>query len=313
VSVPAKLILFGEWAVLEGAPAVATTLEKRLRLDFERRSSASGVELCSLDSTTENSDSFRWNSSQAHVPLYFALAAETLRSLDLVPEQASYLARWTREWKLEEGLGSSSAVVLTSLLAARLWRGEAWPETKSELDRFCLAARESLRALQGGVGSGLDLSAQLVGQSLVFDTATGARSLELAQARELVVVHTGQKMKTASALAQQERKPQALQKIHDSTNRFLKNQNWLEAIETHFEALSDLGVVPDFVSQARHDWKARGLIETLKTTGAGGGDALLVWVKSEALDAFKNEIHARRWWISNAKWNAQGARLDDLR
>jgi hypothetical protein len=103
-----------------------------------------------------------------------------------------------------------------------------------------------------------------------------------------------------------------MQKIGDSSARFLSTRDWPEAIQSHYEALKELGVVPDFVESARQEWIASGLIETLKTTGAGGGDALLAWIRPGALPRLTQEIEARQWWISSANWNAEGARIDDL-
>ncbi|MEI7441694.1 MAG: hypothetical protein WCK43_08730, partial [bacterium] len=125
--------------------------------------------------------------------------------------------------------------------------------------------------------------------------------------QELVLIHTGRKMKTNEALKNREPNERILSEIGKSTENFIKYRNWEVCIHEHYELLKMLGVVPDFVSSLKDEWIEKDWITCLKTTGAGGGDTLMLWTKLEYQEALLKEIKQKGYWIESAKPTPQSA------
>jgi mevalonate kinase len=280
-SSPAKLILFGEWAVLSGHPGIATALSPRMNL------------------TVSPAEKLSFDAGEAAAPSFFEFNRACIELLGLDGLCAEL--KWQREWKLCEGLGSSSATLATIAMA--------FFDESETADRSALWERllPVLRAASGTQASGLDLAAQLLGGSVVLESGR-VRRVELERPANLWLVHTGEKAVTPTELRSRKLDPGLMSEIGASARRFTQIHDYVSAIDEHYELLAQLGVVPQWVTEARETWISKGLVRTLKTTGAGGGDALLVWMNDPAAaQVLRVDVESRGWWISQAHWNAGAA------
>ena len=316
VSSPGKLVVFGEWGVLKGHPALAVALSPRLSTECQQDSAIGPNE---MEFTSDGVAATRLNLNSSPLPegQFFSWASRTLFELNSDCQALSFQQMWgglrlkfKRDWPLEEGLGSSSAVIL-NLIRLHDWRfakllGKEAPKSV-EWER----SRALLFKIQGGVGSGIDIAVQNLGRSLVMKNKI-PKPLEIGYPNELCLIHTGQKMQTSKVLKERHNKMSKLQDaLGSSCKKFLdKKTNWIECIEEHHEQLTRFEWVPDFVQSLRQEWLGKGWIEALKTTGAGGGDALLTWVPSKQRDKLKRDLLKRGWWMSQYAWNAPACRIE---
>ena len=301
-SVPGKVILFGEWAVTAGAPGIATTLDCRLHLDILPGEGTAGENTATRVISGDQSCSIQ----DEVVPGYFQLVSQVV--LILREESDANLwkgktLKFTAGWKESEGLGSSSAVVLAMLLA------QAAGGTFAR-DHLWLRGREILRICQNPRASGLDLAAQVHGGSVILQ-GEEAFPLLLDFPTNLRLIHTGQKMKTDRALSEKILTEDVGRGIQESTLEFMRRRDWISAIRQHSRILENFGVVPKEVQAAQNDWMNQGWIEALKTTGAGGGDALLTWINPQHEAAIQRDLNRLGWWMNPHKWTAEAGKITD--
>src|SRR5262249_31907507 len=119
----------------------------------------------------------------------------------------------------------------------------------------------------------------------------------------LFVVHTQKKLCTQNALSQISLKSTALKKISRSTELFLEHENWQQSILEHAQSLEELGVVPSFVKEAQKEWQRQNLVLASKTTGAGGGDALLLLINPDKKEILSADLKKRGWYFSPYEWD----------
>jgi len=295
-SVPAKMVLFGEWAVLAGHSAIATTLEPRFSLHCR---SAEVDRFVSVSPEGEQT----MNVTEVPDGSYFAWARDMLvylRARTRGPPRACAW-RFERAWLESEGLGSSSALFVT-LFAA-------FHEQESPLHVEDLRAAH--REFMEGQGSGIDVAAQFHGGSIRYNLQQ-TEALKLAAPEELFVFHTGDKARTLDSLRSRAPMPSELQtQISFSVARFLEDGDWERAIETHHLPLQTWGVVPPRVQQLRARWRERGFISALKTTGAGGGDALLCWLRPNRETAWREDVKSLGFgWVRKPVFGFSGLRSE---
>ncbi len=287
VKVPGKLVLFGEWAVLQGAPVIATALESYFYLRFEPQAETT----LHIESPEENLNfGAEW---PQQVPTYAWLK----KLLDAFPDLSSGRLTLRREWALSEGLGSSSALFLGFLVIRKILRGENFTR-----ESLWLEGQPLLQSIQGG-GSGIDLATQIFGGHIWMDNSE-VKSFPLQVPPELCLLHTGQKATTADELKKRGLNPEQLALLKKSVVDFGLMQNWLQSMESHARVLQAIGAEPEWVTKLREKWLSQKLILGLKTTGAGGGDALLVYLPSPERGAFEASIRKDSYWMNPAPWGA---------
>ncbi len=293
LQIPAKLILFGEWAVLDPQhTGVGIPLKTFFNVHLQKKENSNGFafEDQTVDSTQTTKESYTFlNQCIDALSIHF--------NTDLRLLWSDKTLKLNRNWKLSEGLGSSSALFLGLYQIARASVKRNPHKTNEELWHTSLPI---LKSLQNGKGSGLDLAIQIHQQPTLLKQNQPRSFLFKHWPSHLHIIHTGNKVSTTNALAQQELKACAISKIASSTSAWLqspmKQADWQVAIQEHNEALKDLGVFPDFVKEFEHDLK--DLILGLKTTGAGGGDALLVLLNPNAsMETFHKAVLKRQWWM----------------
>ena len=292
--------------MLLGAPAIVSTVDAHLELKSspcqETPQWKALPENSVIHPLTENpsSDSFwGWTHSCAQ-----AVNLDD-QSLDL---------QITRGWNLTEGLGSSSAIFLAFQLLHEEFSPQFWNALSlQERFQYWRAWSPKLKELQSG-GSGLDLLAQICGGSvLVAQEAKSVEAIDLKIPSEMLVIHTGHKAKTRDELKKRGLSSVQCKTIADSVMRFATSprslDNWILATKEHHALFSEFGTVPDLIESAFGDWTKNFQMFAGKTTGAGGGDTLLVFSPTSQHAALIADIKRRGWWVSHRPWGVPGALL----
>ena len=180
---PGKLVIVGEYAVLEGAPGLAVAVDVRAEARITSLP-GSGNRLVIPD--TGESFRFRWvpasgprweGDSPGAFGLPLEACAEILTVRGLLP-RASELPACQIELataafhhtsndgqRVKLGLGSSAAIVV-ALTGALLRLAGGAPLPRQELIAICCEAH---RRLQGGSGSGIDVATAITGGAVAID------------------------------------------------------------------------------------------------------------------------------------------------
>ena len=316
-SAPGKLVLTGEYAVLEGAPAIVLALDRRARVTLRDNAGAGYVidapDLGVHDALgyLDGQQHFHWNSVDAIATDRLALVASVLETMALdgaLPgfhatlDTHTFFSTASGHHKL--GLGSSAAltVALAGAIHARAGRGAP------SAGRLLAAHRR----LQGGRGSGLDVAASLTGGAIGYRLRAGQPQITpVAWPTGLLFAcaWSGKAASTGVFLRQlaawREHVPARYTTLMRELARcaeaaaaaFADNlvSTLLEAITAYAAGLARLGAASglDIVS-AEHRVLAAIAAEcgvVYKTCGAGGGDiGIALTVDAERLQAFRQRV-----------------------
>lgn len=139
-SAPGKLVISGAYAILRGAPAIVTAVNRRVTADSEKASSYEAPEV------TEG--------------------MKLIGQFGPVGMRPGYDAGELRSEKEKLGLGSSAAICVASLALLRAEQlGNVPPATNSFRDELFELCKKAHRSAQGG-GSGIDVAAAVYGGTL---------------------------------------------------------------------------------------------------------------------------------------------------
>lgn len=315
-SAPGKLVVVGEYAVLHGAPAIATSVGVRAHASVSSVAESSSQFVDSASGRTfqfhcDRQRGFRWSED---VPStrggILQTVLETLlqeqSQIDCLPPlrismntDAFYRHVGSEPRKL--GLGSSAAALVA--LAGALFDALALPVDREDVTRFSISAH---RNFQGGQGSGVDIAAAANGGVLSIRQPQSGDTLHIErlawpESFFMLPVWSGESASTVDLLSRldafRDRKPDAF----DVRMRALKHAAelastaWLErsagrilaAINGYAEALSaldreaDVGIVTDAHERLRALTEMHG--GRYKTSGAGGGDFGFAYTDSAAV------------------------------
>lgn len=191
-SAPGKLFLLGEYAVLEGAPAILTPVAQRARVRIAQGETATML--------TGRRERMATRDAIARVPLLGHIAsriieaglvrkplAEPLQTgaLSLTLDTSGFFHRGAKL-----GLGSSAA--LTAALV------KAFCDRRRNLVDAAIACH---RAFQGGVGSGADVALAMIDTSIVFTPGQGARRVPLPPSLSMLFIWSGAPASTTRYLS----------------------------------------------------------------------------------------------------------------
>jgi phosphomevalonate kinase len=141
VVAPGKIVLLGEYAVLDGAPSVVAAVDRGVQCRFEL-----GGEALRL-----------------HTPGDDRFARAALVAVQAPPGRYRFAAHNPSGTATKAGLGSSAAATVAAVVAGRAARGLA-----GDPDAACALATSVHRVVQGS-GSGIDVAASSHGGVLRFE------------------------------------------------------------------------------------------------------------------------------------------------
>ncbi len=171
---PGKAVLSGEYVVLQDGPAIASAVDRRVRVSVSESSgeyhsiTAPGYLEGTWPFRLGKDGGFEWR-EQLPGPATFSLVEEILKSFDTAPWPSLSLVVDTKEFGdaatgLKLGLGSSAAVAVA--LTAALQRHRSVEGDTGKM------ARAAHSRFQGGQGSGVDVATSLSGGVILYRRAT---------------------------------------------------------------------------------------------------------------------------------------------
>jgi phosphomevalonate kinase len=322
---PGKLVALGEYAVLEGAPALVLAIDRYAVATLE----PSGDRACRLRTRmaeqAERSFPFGVSSGVALVDAVTA-AAPAARPWCGVLDSSAFFAD-----RAKLGLGSSAAALCA-------WAG-AWAGYCAQAalrPATSLTALVGLhRAFQGGRGSGIDVAASLMGGAVEFrlDAAHVPQvgSVRLPNSVGFAGIFAGRSASTPEFIAhfrafQAARPTEAaalLRRLRATAEagcaaaRGGAAEAFVEAIADYGRGLAGLGVAigADIVTAEHRQIgeHARRHGVAYKVSGAGGGDlGLACALDAAALEAFKASVRERGFRVIELGLAERGLTVNEL-
>lgn len=292
-SAPAKLIFLGEYAVLEGAPALVAAIDRRARVTLADSSDGqwwlSAPELGIRDLALERDGQLPPSldaSRRASLTLFDTVrqaVSEQAGSLAPVSIHIDTAAFYSNGRKL--GLGSSAAVAVALAMALSAAAG-----LDTARDTLLRLAGRAHRLAQGGIGSNADIAAAVYGGVLAYRSGHPPVALAMPSELWLQPVLLNESASTTDlvgrVMALKERAPEqydsVMQPLKEGAeagyNAFRAQDDaaFLRAFSDYSAGLEQLGKAAgaDIVSEphrALHS-ATRNTRLYYKSCGAGGGD-----------------------------------------
>jgi phosphomevalonate kinase len=289
-SAPGKLVLFGEYAVLEGAPALVAAIDRRATVELTRPASAWSVGGRPLGGP-----------GLEVVEAVLGLAHDAAPA-EIRIDTAAFVG--PAGGKL--GFGSSAAVAVALYGALR--------GATAQLEAAFAAIEPAHRRAQGGVGSGVDVAASLWGGVLSYRRGKAPERVSLPAGVRLLAIDSGKSARTsdlvaAVARAAPVREMARLADLAERGRSVLDDTAALfDLVEQFHEAMAALGraagvpIVSD--EHAAIERAVRRAGGAYKPSGAGGGDVGVAFVDSE------DAAQAVREAVTAAGFRALGISVD---
>jgi phosphomevalonate kinase len=324
---PGKLVILGEYAVLDGAPALVMAVNRYCRA----RIATSPDGNCHLTTRTPTEQHGDFEPSRPSGAQLVDLVAAAVPPGPAPPWSGELDSAQLYGENVKLGLGSSAAALVAwfgvwSAYVAR--HGGAAPE--AEAGRLIALHRR----FQGGSGSGLDVASCLVGGVISFRLERRdvhrVGSVRLPNGVGFAGIFAGRSASTPGLVAryrawQRERPGPAAkqQRLLDETAeagcaaaRDDDAGAFLRAVAAYGRALEEMGdsmgaeIVTAEHRAIRAEAERYGV--TYKVSGAGGGDlGLALSADEEALDAFKQSIAARRFAVVDLAVDRHGLLVEE--
>lgn len=302
-SAPAKVMLFGEYAVLEGHRAVAMCLDRRISCRVERGGGRLAVRAPGVFEPAIDLPAAALDSAVCPDPRLELLWPLLRRHSDSTGLCLDFSAEFPPTW----GLGSSSA---SGLAAAAALSGPT-PAIFGEV----LAAQ---RALQGQA-SGYDVATQLLGGFVLYRGGPTPKMERLdVPEMDWLLAWTGTKVATGPMIGKvRERFPSGhaiysrIGALSESAIALLcggQRRALGEALNEGHALLAELGAVPDALGDRVRGLQQAPSVYGARMTGAGGGDSVLLLVEDRA--AASAAVQACGLEVLKIGPEAQGLRME---
>lgn len=321
-SAPGKVVLSGEYAVLDGAPAICAALDRRAQVYVEESAEDHHVvtapgfsdargEFLVVDGGLQwlaGGDEFRlvgdvWSTANASPSTSLTLRLDTSEFVDA-------------EHGVKIGVGSSAA--LTTALAAALCEVA---RTDADSTRVAFAAH---RQFQSGLGSGVDVACSCAG-GLIEYRMGGESIVQLAWPDGLayvlfwsgVAVGTGAKIEhldsqvpkpSRAALVYAARRVAAAWRSGSAAGIIDEYRDYTEVLR-EFSIDHGLGIFDGGHAEMAELADAAGLV--YKPCGAGGGDVGIVFAQNEeSIASFVDQQLPQQFQMINARLDPLGVQVD---
>jgi phosphomevalonate kinase len=293
-SAPGKLFLLGEYAVLDGAPALLCAVDRRVTVtvasspDDRWHLSTPGLDMPALTLEVDGRIPAHFDArTRERLAVFDAVRAEArcTGALSITIDSAPF---FDAGYKL--GLGSSAAVAtaLTAALSAAAGRSLSREDIR-------IRATDAHRFAQRGTGSGGDVASSSYGGFIGYVRDTTPTSLAWPHELQIMAVVTGTGSSTTSLVGTvaeyAARNPDQYRTdiarlaslAHQAQDAVLCAEDFLRLASDYFDALVQLDAHAGAGIVSEHHQRlhalAAGLGGVFKTSGAGGGDVGLVFAK----------------------------------
>lgn len=343
VTAPGKVILLGEYAVLQGEPALAMAVNRGARVEVNASCDgacsvcAPGMGLPPARFSFRSDGNIRWLDEECR---FYGLPQSVLTILsenqvlrfqsqpgfDIHLDSTAMYARDSNGRLIKLGLGSSAALV-TALAWALLHcaDGPEWPD-----ERWITLLIEAHRLFQQGQGSGVDVATSFCGGVIEYKRLDGRpimQRLSLPSTLKLVFVWSGRAVSTPGLL----RRLRAWQMKYDADSAVImramgeavtqaraaaerdSGEDFVVSAGRFAEILADLGECAglEIFSSAHLELaamaKKSGLV--YKPCGAGGGDlGVAMGTDVNNITQFVNLIKSSRYQVVDLTTSAAGVR-----
>ncbi len=276
-SAPGSLMLLGEYAVLDGKPALVCAMDKRITVTLQPRSD----ERITIQSTLHGQYATDLVQLKIVKPFQFVLGA--LKQLQPKLKRGCDI-HITSNFSDQIGLGSSAAVTVATLAALISWL----KINTSPLDlvrQGCAVVREVQ-----GVGSGADIAASVYGGMVAYRAEPLAIE-HFALTHPLTVWYAGFKTPTVDAIKQVRDQfanlPQLLSAIQHSIGhcallgiQAVRKQDWTtlgKLMDIQQGMMEALGVSTLSLHAMVTELRQQPNVLGAKISGAGFGDCVIAW------------------------------------
>jgi phosphomevalonate kinase len=321
---PGKLVALGEYAVLDGAPAVVLAVDRYVEASIAASPDGSCTLITRAPEPVETRFAPGRPSGSQLVDLVVAGVEPPLAWRAVIDSSALYAGA------MKLGLGSSAAALCAwsgAFAAFARDEGCALPEPRLP------ALIELHRAFQGGRGSGLDVAASLTGGAITFALGPGGvpqvGSVRLPNSVGFAGIFPGRSASTPELVAhyrawRRDRPEQAaamlarlrgLAEAGCAAARGGEAAAWIEAFAAYGRALEDLGeaIGAEIVTAAHRQIgdEARRFGVAYKVSGAGGGDLGLACATDPGrLAAFTKSVTDRGFRVINVSLAGHGLTVE---
>ena len=319
-SAPGKIVLSGEYAVLDGAAAIVMAVDRRARVvladRFGRISQVRAPGYTDEIGRFENVDGdIRWLDGQA----LFGVVDSVMRTADAPQSGAQLIDLDTSDFidplrNRKTGIGSSAALTVALCAAVK----------RSADTRTIMAVAQRAHAdLQGGVGSGVDIACSLSGGLIEYRRESASvTALSWPEGLSYRVIWTGVAASTRDKLGKfnteisrpsRARLAQTSEGMADvwrngDADQIIKEYRDYNEHLYQFSIDHGLGI---FDAGHEEIWRAASESRlTYKPCGAGGGDVGIVFGTDDTvLDSFLEKL-ASRYGVLDCKLSPVGAVIE---
>jgi mevalonate kinase len=324
VEAPGKLVLLGEYAVLEGAPGLVTAVGRRARVELDAASTpvvaAPNLGIAGAAYSVRAGE-VRWGSdvpddqrdALGFVAVFIERALQAAGA-ELAPPALRIDSSAFSAGGHKLGVGSSAAVAAATTAAVLLAGGAANDESLH--GRTLELALSAHSAAQAGSGSGIDVAASVLGGLLHYERPPGGGApvyWRLAPPAWLdpICVWTGRAASTRRRVAQVrafgERQPRAYRVLMDEMHGVAEMgceaiagddpARFFDAVAEYGEALARLGADSGAEILSAEHRRVHEVVRAeggvYKPSGAGGGDLGVAFAESAAATRRVEEAVAR--------------------
>jgi phosphomevalonate kinase len=323
-SAPGKLVVLGEYAVLDGAPALVMAVSRRCRATVAP-ASGSACRLRTRAAGEATLDFARGiKSGSALVDVLTSRWPTPARAFEADLDSTEFHAAGVKL-----GLGSSAAALVAFAGAYSAYlRADGQPEP----DLTPAALIDAHRAFQGGAGSGLDVAAALTGGVIEYCLdplgMPHIGSVRLPNSVGFAGVFAGRSASTPDFVSQYRRRiteppvaelRQAMEEVATRGLRAAREDDgttFLDAVSEYGRCLDALGramraeiMTPD---HRAIEAEAARVGVVYKVSGAGGGDVGLGFADDpDALTAFVSRVAKRGFQVVSMTVDEQGLTVEE--
>ena len=325
---PGKLVVLGEYAVLDGAPALAIAVDRYCRASIEPSDDSE----CHLETRAPHARRIRRAPGEpTGVALVDLVCGETPSPRRLKPWRAVLDSSELFGAQVKLGLGSSAAALSAWAGVWTAWAAASEPRgPKPAVERLI----RMHRAFQHGAGSGLDVAASLTGGAIEFRLEHGATpriaTVRLPKRVRFAGVFAGSAASTPGLVAQYrqwaaacpeaaERQWQTMAAVAEAGCAAASNDDadaFLGAVTEYGRYLDSLGraMGADVVTAEHRAIHAAAEDHGIsyKVSGAGGGDLGIAFARDpDTLDAFASSVRAKGYRVIDLDLDLHGLTLED--